>query len=555
MNFIRQINPAYTPPHISRLGELATWRERILQTTLLLFALGGTVIYFLAIQRAVQYQDRTSIFIYTAALLVALVMPFLRKTSFNLRTGVILIVLYGLAVQNMVVYGVTRNAVAYVLAIIFIAGLLWGVRAGVFAILLTFVTVVGMGYGMNYGGMSQPLPETLLNSMRFANWVNVAIHFSIVGGFILLSIYTILNGLQSSLLQQRTLTMQLNAARLNLEKNVEERTQALQRRLNQIRTAAEIARAVNTFLDPDTLLQQAVEIIQKEFDLYYAGIFLIDERGEFAVLKAGTGDAGRQMIAAGHKLAVGGNSMIGWATARKEPRIALDTGVEAVRFNNPYLPLTRSEMALPIVSRGVCLGALTIQSAQPEAFDQDDIRILMGIADSLATALENARLFQQTQQNLEEIRALNRAYLMQSWEDALALHGKMEYTFQNPSAAQDEKQSNQIHLPLTLRDQTIGSLTLDVGNKSLTPEEMEFIDGVITQTAIALENARLIKETQRRALEEQRLSEMTAEFSRANTVDQILKAALREIGHLPNVAEVSVQLIPPVEDRLEEIQG
>ncbi len=243
------------------------------------------------------------------------------------------------------------------------------------------------------------------------------------------------------------------------------------------------------------------------------------------------------------------------ATARKEPRIALDTGVEAVRFNNPYLPLTRSEMALPIVSRGVCLGALTIQSAQPEAFDQDDIRILMGIADSLATALENARLFQQTQQNLEEIRALNRAYLMQSWEDALALHGKLEYTFQNPSAAQDEKQSNQIHLPLTLRDQTIGSLTLDVGDKSLTPEEMEFIDGVITQTAIALENARLIQETQRRALEEQRLSEMTAEFSRANTVDQILKAALREIGHLPNVAEVSVQLIPPVEDRLEEIQG
>jgi len=555
MNFIRQINPAHTPPHISRLGELATWRERILQTTLLLFALAGTVIYYLAIKRAIQYQDRTSIYLYTGALLVALALPLLRKLSFNLRTLAILVVLYGLAVQNLVVYGVTRNAVAYVLAIVFIAGLLWGVRAGVFAILFTFATVVGMGYGMNYGGMNQPLQETLLNSMSFENWVNVAIHFSIVGGFILLSIYTILNGLQSSLLQQRTLTMQLNAARLNLEKNVEERTTTLKRRLNQIRTAAEIARAVNTFLDPETLLQQSVDLIQKEFDLYYAGIFLVDERGEFAVLKAGTGEAGRQMIAAGHKLAVGGNSMIGWATARKEPKIALDTGVEAVRFNNPYLPLTRSEMALPIISRGVCLGALTIQSTQPEAFDQDDIRILMGIADSLATALENARLFQETQQNLEEIRALNRAYLMQSWEDAVAMHGKLEYTYQNPSAIQDGKASNQIHIPLTLRDQAIGNLTLELGDKSLTPEEMEFVDGVINQTAIALENARLIQETQRRAMEEQRLSEMTAQFSRANTVDQILKAALLEIGHLPNVAEVSVQLIPPVEDQMEEVEG
>ncbi len=550
MNFIRQINPAYTPPHISRQGELATWRERILQTTLLLFALGGIVIYYLAIQRAIQYQDRTSIILYSAALLIALALPVARKLSFNLRTFTIVLVLYGLAIQNMVVYGVTRNAVAYVLAIIFITGILWGVRAGIFTILLAFVTVVGMGYGMNYGGMSQPLRETLLNSISFSNWVNVAVHFSIVGGFILLSIYTILNGLQSSLLQQRTLTMQLNAARLNLEKNVEERTAALQRRLNQIRTAAEIARAVNTFLDPDTLLQQSVDLIQKEFDLYYAGIFLIDERGEFAVLKAGTGDAGRQMISAGHRLAVGGNSMIGWATARKEPRIALDTGAEAVRFNNPYLPLTRSEMALPIVSRGSCLGALTIQSTLPEAFDEDDIRILMGIADSLATALENARLFQETQQNLEEIRALNRAYLMQAWEDAVALHGKLEYSYHNPSAVHTGNQSNQIHIPLTLREQAIGSLTLDLGEKSLTPEEMEFIDGVINQTAIALENARLIQETQRRALEEQRLSELTAQFSRANTVDQILKAALREIGHLPNVAEVSVQLIPPVEDRM-----
>ncbi len=555
MNLIQQLNPSHTPEHISRKGELMVWRERILQTTLLLLAAGGMVIYILALQRALSLQDRTTIIIYSTALVTAFALALIRALPFGLRTGALMLTIYALGVQNLVVYGVTRNSVAYMVTLIFLAGLLLGIRQGFVAIFIAFLTVVGMGYGMNYGGMNPPLPETLLNSMKFSNWINVAVHVSLVGTFVVASIYIILNGLQTSLLQQRTLTMQLNASRLNLEKNVEERTAALQRRLVQIRTATDIARSINTMLDPDILLQQVVDLIQKEFNLYYVGVFLIDAKGEYAVLKTGSGDAGKQMVALGHRLAVGGNSMIGWATARKEARIALDTGAEAVRFNNPHLPLTRSEIALPIVSRDICLGALTIQSVEPEAFDEDDIRILLGIADSIAIALENARLFQQTQQSLEEIRSLNRAYLMQSWKEVQSQMGVVEYSYQNPMTSGNELISNHVHIPLTLRDQAIGNLTLDVGEKTLSPEEMELIDGVVSQTAIALENARLIQETRRKAVEEQHISQMTAQFSRANTVEQILKTALREIGSLPNIAEVSVQLIPPHESPLEEVQG
>ncbi len=133
--------------------------------------------------------------------------------------------------------------------------------------------------------------------------------------------------------------------------------------------------------------------------------------------------------------------------------------------------------------------------------------------------------------------------------------GVVEYSYQNPMTSGNELISNHVHIPLTLRDQAIGNLTLDVGEKTLSPEEMELIDGVVSQTAIALENARLIQETRRKAVEEQHISQMTAQFSRANTVEQILKTALREIGSLPNIAEVSVQLIPPHESPLEEVQG
>lgn len=554
MNIIQYLNPSHTPAHISRKGDLMIWRERILQTILLLLFFAGVAIYLLGIQRVLGLPDQTIItMMYTIALVAVFTLTISRRLTYWIRIGGLLLIIYALGVQNLVVFGVTRNGIAYMLAIIFLAGLLLGSRQGFFATLIAFLTVVGMGYGMNFGGMNPPLQETLLDSMQFNNWLNIAIHIGIVGGFVIFSNYIILNGLQASLFQQRALTMQLNASRFNLEKNVEQRTADLQRRLAQIRTATDISRSINTMLDPDVLLQQVVDLIHKEFNLYYVGIFLVDEKGSNAVLKIGSGEAGKQMVALGHKLAVGGNSMIGWATARKEARIALDTGVEAVRFNNPLLPLTRSEIALPMVSRDVCLGAVTIQSTEPEAFDNDDIRILQSIADSIAIALTNAQLFQQTQQNLEEIRSLNRAYLIQSWKDTQSQMREMDYSYQNPLPPVHAETNNQIHIPLTLRDQAIGNLTLELGDKALSPDEMEFIDGVVSQTAVALENARLIQQTQRKAMEEQQISQMTVQFSRANTVEQILRTALKELGSLPNIAEVSVQLIPPQESALEEV--
>jgi len=178
------------------------------------------------------------------------------------------------------------------------------------------------------------------------------------------------------------------------------------RRAAQLATAAEVSAAASSILSLDELLPQTAELIRQRFDLYYVGIFLLDETGRWAVLRAGTGEAGRQMLAAGHKLEVGGKSMIGWCTANARARIALDVGTEAIRFDNPLLPLTRSEMALPLISRGRVIGAMTIQSDRPAAFTEEDITALQTMADQLATAIENARLFAETSQTLTETREL-----------------------------------------------------------------------------------------------------------------------------------------------------
>src|SRR5512136_1234961 len=185
-----------------------------------------------------------------------------------------------------------------------------------------------------------------------------------------------------------------------------------ERRARLLQATSEVGQKVTSILDLDELLPKTVDIICDAYGFYYAGVFLIDDTGQWAALRAGRGAAGAAMIAEGHKLAVGGNSMIGAATGLREARIALDVGEEAVFFKNPHLPKTRSEMALPLVVGDEVLGAVTVQSEEEAAFTQEDISTLQNMADQLAIAIKNSRLHQQNQDLLHQTQ--RRARLLQA---------------------------------------------------------------------------------------------------------------------------------------------
>ncbi len=375
----------------------------------------------------------------------------------------------------------------------------------------------------------------------------------------------------------------------------------LAQRSTQLQTAAEVSRAANSILNPDELMRQVVNLVRDRFELHYAGLFLVDQTGEWtgeagrwAVLRAGTGEAGRIQLEQGHKLEIGGESMVGWCVTNKQARIALDVGEEAVRFENPLLPETRSEMALPLIVRGQVIGAMTVQSTQESAFSDEDVAVLQTMADQVAVAIENARLLVETQRALQEVRSLHQHYLRQEWEGFLAsregeeglgyvltqdglrpvppwpdrqpvLTGgsgdrqvwspEIELAVQNrqsvvlsdadeaPLPGQDGeddgdgyqlpfKARSALASPITLRGEVIGTLDLFDPDQphDWTEDDLALVDAVTSQVALAVENARLFEQTQVALAETEALYRASRHITTAANLPDLYQLLVNEMA-------------------------
>jgi GAF domain-containing protein len=312
--------------------------------------------------------------------------------------------------------------------------------------------------------------------------------------------------------------------------HLDRRTRELDRRLVQIRTAVEISRSLGGLMDLNTLLQQFVDLMQSRFGLYYVGVFIQDERQEIAILRAGTGEAGEEIIESGYQVSIDGESNVGWAIANRKPRIVVGVGREPAQVNNPLWPQACSEMVLPLISGDQVYGALIVQAKTTEAFDQDDVIVMQGIADSLTTSMKNVHLFDESRRNLQEIQALNRQYVVQAWKKAGETPSLQRAIFENISFEGSEQLLNTQRFPILLRDQVIGQLSIDTDKQMLSLEEQTLIQEVTTQAALAMENIRLLEESQRRASLEHLLSNVVQHVRSQTDLEMILRSTVSELG-------------------------
>lgn len=355
-----------------------------------------------------------------------------------------------------------------------------------------------------------------------------------------------------------------------LEARVAERTRALELRSTYLEGAAEIGRVAASFINADELVIQVVDLIRERFDLYYVGLFLADKNGEWAVLKAGTGKAGETMLANHHRLKIG-DGMIGWAVKYGEARIALDVGEDAVRFDNPAVPDTRSEGALPLRSRGRVLGALTVQSKEASAFTMEIIMTLQTMADQIALALDNAELLARSESALKAERRAYGDLSFQSWRsiqdskaasayrvgtDGILKPSNEKAIYKKETQAildgQLIQENGQVALlPIKSRGHVIGGIRVKKSEQSgkWTKEQIQLMETISEQMSVALESARLFEETQQKAQREAIISDISAKVGASMRVDTILKTTVQELGKALEGTDIAFEITGPDKDK------
>lgn len=346
------------------------------------------------------------------------------------------------------------------------------------------------------------------------------------------------------------MTTQLGELYGELEQKVALRTKDLEQRAYQLRAIVEVGRAVASLRNIDELLDTATKLISEQFDFYHVGIFILDPSGEYAVLRAANSSGGQRMLQRGHRLRVGQEGIVGFVTRYRQPRIAMDVGRDAVFFNNPDLPETRSEMALPLIASGNLLGALDVQSKQPAAFTNEDITILQALADQVAVTIENARLLAESQSALETVRRAYGELSRQSWERLLRDRqigfsaGPMGLLPLRDAAKNTEMNLPTLQVPIQVRENTIGYITAhkSISGGEWKEDEVQLLQILSRQLSLTLEGARLLIDAQRRAHREQLVSGIIAQMRETLDIETILQNTLQQLGERFGIPDVEIRL-------------
>jgi GAF domain-containing protein len=458
--------------------------------------------------------------------------------------------------------GVRGTGFTSYFVVMLLAGLLLGVWP---AVGIAVISVIS-GFGLAYAETTGLITYTPGAAYEVAAEATFLFTFSTL--FMVLTINSLQNALKrakANAIDLEVSNKELTDLRDALEIRVQERTSALEKRATQLQTVSNVARSIASVQDINKLLFDITRLISTQFNFYHVGIFFLDENREYAVLRAANSEGGERMLKRQHKLKLDSNSIVGYVTSREEPRIALDVGSDAVYFDNPDLPATRSEMALPLRLGGQVIGALDVQSTQANAFSEEDIATLSILADQVAIAIENARLFSESREALVASQGTFDKYVKQEWssftkqarQTGFVYDGKRVTPWDGSKQSEQkrnivqtgrlslEKVSPTIAIPIKLRGQTIGMI--DVRSKSgqheWTPDEITLLEAAAERAALALENARLVESAQRRASRERAIGEISSKIGTFSDMNAILQTAVEELGRkIGGATEVTIEL-------------
>jgi len=497
-----------------------SWREGFILPLLI----GVLVFGAFALLPAVNASD--SIFIdgifISSYLLVAITAVF--KFSYNIRITAFLISVYVLGVGELISLGILGDGLFFFLALIVFATMLASPQAGISATILGIITFIVVGWLMLTGRF-----DTLFTDVapaKLEDWLSASAALIMFGAVIIIGFGQLEKEFSEAQGQISSTLSALREERNNLETRVQERTVQL-RRIN------EVERAVAAILDINEILPLAAKYIQNEFGFYYTAIYLLDVSGQWAELKEAVGETGKVMKEKKHRLNTNGKSLVAQVIRSKTGQIMQDTN--QIRQENPMFPYTRSLIVVPLVVGDTILGALEMHSSKDNEFLPQDLDAYQNMANGVSISIENARLFQEAQQSIMEMKATQRQYLESAWS-SLASEKSLQYSLGDADLV-----DNTLEVPLALRNQTIGQI-LASGSTEWTNEQKSLIEAIAAQATLALENARLVEDSQFTAFQERLTNEIISKIWASPNMDGILQTAVRELGRNLEASEVEIEV-------------
>jgi GAF domain-containing protein/DNA-binding response OmpR family regulator/anti-sigma regulatory factor (Ser/Thr protein kinase) len=519
--------------------------------------------------------------------------------------------------------GLGNPTSSFVLLPVVIGGLLLGLPGILLAGGLTILSTILILIAEQAGALPPtPIPPT---PIQYA--VDTILSVLMLGGLLYLatsSIQTALSAARHNATALGYSNRELQEIRTSLEMRIDERT-------NQLNVSAEVARTISAILDPQEIIAKVVELIVDRFQYYYAAVFLVDDDGEFAVLTEATGAAGQALKQRGHKLEISGSSMVAAAIATRRARLAQDVDRETMRFANPLLTETKSEISLPLIVGADVIGALDVQATRTAAFDESTVLVLQGLADQIAIAINNARQYQAAQQETrhatalldasriasriqadlpaaaqEMLNAIAQAAHFDSWQaslydakqDALQLIGSFDVLTGQSRGADESwvklanradqlttevirtgkfvqiddpandprllglspllrQQTAILVLPAIYGEQVVGIVSLEraQGKHRITRREIDLIQAAASQLAIAIENRRLLQQTQAALDEAHRLMHLYqhegwATYSQSRDTDKLKQEFIR-----PGLPPLRPEVLSQIDAALSRVSG
>lgn len=582
------MQPIQTEKHASVESSVAEARGRVLDLVLLINTGMATLLLVLLVIFEFRKPEIAwgNILIYLVVYLGVILLTILRDLPFNLRAGMLLLLYYLFSIFTMSRYGLNIDIGVAMFAFVIMAFLFYGVWGGIYAVVLTLLTL-GAGVWLVITG------QLIVHSPYVPGGDPIQILLAPFGflystGIVIVALLSQQRDTLTVLNQAQDLSRELDQERLLLERRVVERTHALE-------ISSQVSRRLSTILDQDQLVNAVVNQVRDAFDYYHVHIYLCDGSGTRLVMAGGTGEAGRQLLAEKHTIEPG-KGLVGRAATTQEAVIVPNVHTDPDWLTNPHLPQTRSEVAVPIQFRGDVLGVLDVQDNVENRMGANDAVLLQTIANQVAVAVRNARLYAETQKQAQEMVLVNRVVsavaaslnlrqnmqiivdelaqaidvdqvgiaLLNPERDALTvvaehfdpdvspsavgfvipLEGNLssqqvlatrqtvivEDAQHNPMTATAHEVMRQrgvetlVIMPILVGDEVAGTLGIDLleGDDPLTADQLRLAETLVFQAATAVQSTRLFERTQAALAETDSLYQSSAELNRAQSFDDIL---------------------------------